>query len=206
MLKLNFIRPQKYTYLVEGKDLYDSFNLVAKGQVDPWLDTTGVKTNGLQETASVGTLTATEKHKVYSSPAKRARQTAELITLDYEVLPELAEIKFTMEEIMSKQQFLSLSEVSRVNDLRRAFFERLIASELSESFAEVLARVDRLIELIRQDTPSAAYICSHSFFMKVAEIYLQYPEVRHKPSSLFDYYDPAELAYNFAGGFSISLE
>ena len=90
-----FLRSAPYDYLIEGFDLYDSFDLVARKKADPDINPTTIRIR-------------IPNVSVFCAPDKRCFSTAKLICNEPKRLGLLSEIGYSMAEIMPKSEFFGI--------------------------------------------------------------------------------------------------
>ena len=191
---ITFMRAAPYQVIRGNDSLYESFDAMARGVFDPRLV---VKT--LSKPA-VGYA------RVMASDTKRAQQTARLMRLSPAVTDQLREISFCMAELLTQEEFNSLNPATRVDYVRKLFFKKLVNDELSESFADVARRIQRVANVLLACLTGGQLVISHSFFMKVFEVAVQHPSVLDNPAKLLGYYDGSNRAYDYLHGFVVKQD
>ncbi len=173
--KILFITPAPYNQELRGKSLYESFDLMAKGVFDPKIRVCAKEY--IEKVVNNNRLIRRSVGKIYVSTSRRSLETAEILKkvmgLKIEKIKStslLDEIGFKMEELISEKEFNGLG----VDLARKRFFERFLDSQLSESKESVVKRIKNLVGLLIRDIEEDEDIlcCSHSFFMKVIEVFL----------------------------------
>lgn len=191
------IRTAPYDYQIDGKNLYQSFNAVAKREIE-----VSIKPAARD---LLGTDLFFDIDSVYCSPRKRSIQTAKLITSHPKVFEELMEIGFKMEDFISEQNFYDKQGNPNVLVARKAFVKALIGSELKESYEEILRRIEFLLKLILEDKSDKVLIFSHGFFMKIIEAYIKDRSIQDNPKNLLKYFDGSSETFKFCEGFILEL-
>jgi hypothetical protein len=118
MRSIFFVRCAPYNYKVREFDLYDSFNLTAKGNIDPeiFANSSIFLKKNLPENIFKSDI-------IYCPPEKRTTQTAALIDKTKVcILDELKEISYIMENFISKADFYDLHGGPKVDAARQNGF------------------------------------------------------------------------------------
>lgn len=193
------IRTAPYTYQLPQLDLYESFDLIALHKADPLLLPFDRKTKKkLQNIISVSA-------DVWCAPDTRSIQTAKYMEAKPMVHNQLAEIGYSMSEIISRTAFYDNQGKPKVDSARRSFFSQLVSNRLTESYTQVIKRIEELMDIIQRNNTNLVCI-SHSFFMKVLETYIRDKKIKNDPHLLLSYYDGSTKAYDFLSGFIIRKE
>jgi broad specificity phosphatase PhoE len=144
---------------------------------------------------------------VYCSTLNRARQTATIISKSQKVnkiqkLPELNEILFSLESLLTGRDY----EKYGSDLVRQRFIDAFIKDELMESRSSVKARMERLLSKLEK-LPNGNYLLiSHSFFMKLLQIFLKHNDLFDNPKLLRDNFDYRKKTFNFGEGFNFTLK
>ena len=141
---------------------------------------------------------------VFSSPHKRARQTAKKYfqVKDIEILEDLREIRFDMHTLLSKKEYQS----KKSNFVRKRFIEAFISDELEESRDNIKTRLDFVINKLKKLEPANYLVISHSFFLKILECYLVEKDLFKNPMLFKKYFDPKCRTYDFGSGFDAVID
>jgi len=110
-----FMRVAPYANALPQKNMYQVFDLMAQGKYDP-----AIKPGPISLPPGVSHV-----HRCFVSPSKRAHGTALSLSLKATKLAALAEIEFSMFQIMPEEEFYALPEETRVNQARQVFFTKL---------------------------------------------------------------------------------
>ena len=199
MKKAFFIRSAPYDYLVEGLDLFDSFEAVIQKKYNPPLLETGKKT--LKENVPNEVFNT---KIVYSSSEKRCIDTGKLITKNVITLPLLSEIEYSMYDFIDKENFYKEGKPD-VNKARKAFVNGLINNKLQEKYIHVINRIEELMKFIlNNDKDNAVYI-SHGFFLKVIEAYIRDKSIKDNTKRLLEYFDGSHETFKFCEGYQVEI-
>jgi len=190
------LRTSPYIYLIPKKDLYTSFDLVALEAVEPKIKIEAERF--LKDKVKLGF----KPDLVYCSTRKRSRQTAELVVEVPRETRDLNEIRFSMKDFITRDEFYSFKEAERLDQARRRFVRALINDRLKESFRAVISRAEKIIELIKKMKVNGVFF-SHGFFMKVVEGLIKDPLIKQKPRRLLKYFDGPRETFYFNEGFRL---
>jgi broad specificity phosphatase PhoE len=135
--------------------------------------------------------------KVFCSPALRAKESVE----SKMVLEELDEVGFALRKMVTRREFEKYGSVI----VRQRFLDGFVKDTLSEKRKEIKFRMDTLINKIRKLPAGRYLLISHSFFMKILEVYLQEKDLFEKPEKLSGYLNPRIRTYNFGEGFEFEI-
>ena len=188
---ITFMRSAPYQVTRDNDSLYASFDAMARGRFDP----------GLLK-APTQTLNVRYDHVIVSD-TNRAKYTAERMGLTYVVDKKLAEISFSMVELIAERDFNRLGPETRVDLVRKLFFKKFVNDELDETYAQVVKRIRSVARSLVASPSRQQLVISHSFFMKVFEIACKDPAVLEKPIKLLSYYDGSVRAYGYQEGFNV---
>lgn len=195
MKNIMIIRSLPYTYRINGLDLYDSFDAVARREVDPHISPP--TTESLARLKSV-----TEKSDlVYISDTCRSRETASFLSKSFTITPLLNEIQYSMHDFIEKDVFVTMSE--NVTYARKSFFRAYINNKLREEHKAIISRIDQIFEMIDREDAENVLLISHGFFIKLVEAYVRLPGFRFDPRQLLSLYDGSVPTYPFSGGIQI---
>jgi hypothetical protein len=144
---------------------------------------------------------------ILSSPLQRAKDTAEALAeelhiADIAYLAELSEIPFDMKQMLSNDEYERFGS----NLVRERFIEAFFSDTLSEKRNTLQKRIKKLIANLSR-LPNGNYvIVSHSFFLKLVQIYLTVGDlIFEQPKLVEEYIDPTEKTFDNGKGFDFSL-
>lgn len=189
-MKVKFLRPAPYNYILPQKGLYDSYNAVAKGQADTMVNIADIP---------LAIRVFAKDALVIASPASRTKLTAEALSSDFVVHDDAAEIGYTMEQLMPSGEFAKFSESVATTMARKRYFPALFADKLVESHESALARVVALLKFATAQDKNVVVI-SHGFFMKLVEVAVLDPNAVADIKLFQKHYDGAKPAYDFLNG------
>lgn len=202
MKKIYILRSAPYDYLVKGKTLYESFDLVAQGKFSPKVN----KEVGKQ------LLVPTFKQKnpndifVICSRQKRSIETAQFIANKIQTTNLLIEVGYKMDDFISKKSFYSKNGKPDVDKARRNFVSALIRNKLQEKYNSVINRIEKIFEIIRNTDEKYVVLISHGFFMKIIEAYIKDAEIKNSPKKLLKYFSGRHETFHFCEGFVLGEE
>lgn len=180
----------------ETMSRYQGYCLIAKNEVDPPIVKEAVDINF---------------HKValpiFHSPAKRGLETAQKIsqilgTGRLVALNGLKEVCFSLEEMMSEKEFGQAGS----NLVRQIFCDFFIADRLLETRLSIKKRLDKLLDYFRKLPEGEYLVISHSFLMKLLQIYLKENSLFDKPELIIKYFDCQNKTFQFGEGFEFELQ
>jgi hypothetical protein len=192
------IRPASYSYLLDGKDLYDSFDAVATNTIDVGI-TPEAKPCNPPLTSPVGGTS------ILCANDRRSFQTASLLTKYPLKLDLLHEIRYEMSQVMSKTAFFGTGDKPDIIKARRSFAEALAKNRLTEKYPDVVNRAINLLNHVRDLDGEAAVLVSHGFFIKFVEIYLRRNAISHDAGLFLKYFNEDSSMFGFCEGFSARL-
>lgn len=195
------IRTAPYDYQLEGMNLYQSFNAVAKREIE-----VSVKPAAGDYFKEILPTEIFNANSTYCSPRKRSIQTASFISPNPEILEELIEVRFKMEDFIVEEDFFGKLGNPNIRKARKTFVEALVSSRLEESYPEVLQRIESLLKIILQGKSGKIVVFSHGFFMKIVEAYIRDKSIKNYPKDLLKYFDGDSEAFKFCEGFILELE
>ena len=188
-----------------GYDLYDSLDLVTRGERSALLDT-GAR--DYLATVRVPFPFEAVTH-IYSAPRGQTFETAQLFVssglmsrAQHFSLEELSNIKYSFSSLISKQRFLSLPYDNAMAEARRAFVTQLFREHLSITQAELMLRFQKIIELANH--PGNHLFIGHAFPMRLFEVWLTNPDCYKDEASLVEAFNPTRRPYEPLSGFSLS--
>lgn len=199
-----FITSAPIRYSILNYDLYDSFDLVSKGIVPAPLAPEVIKT-----IKSFPFCFDTKYiEKIYTAEKGQTLETAKLlhshIFKKAKILPIylLNGVRFSMKQLISKREFNDLPFELALKKTRRNFIINLYKGKLIESFQSVNNRINQLLVLLEKE--GAGTICiSHSFYMKLVEIYISDVNNFKDQKKLMIAFDPEKKPYKPLTGFRL---
>lgn len=200
MRQITFIRTAPYSYLIEGLNLYNSFDYVAQSKHDVSISSASADLITHLRCNLVG------KQKVYCSPRKRSIQTAKLISGKINIVDELVEIRFNMSDFITERNFFNHKGEPRVRHARKLFVSALISNKLEEKYIDVLQRVKSILNTITDDTSKKITFVTHGFIMKVIEAYIRDPSIQNNPAKLRKYFTGNSETFKFCEGYTVDYK
>ncbi|MEK7564017.1 MAG: hypothetical protein AAB510_00395 [Patescibacteria group bacterium] len=197
--------PIKYAF--DGLDTYDAFDLVSQG----------IKEAPLSENV----LEIIKNHK-FSFPLKGIKiiftaekgQTVETAKLfiDSGITPNakivrtylLNGINFSMRNLISKEKFVSMPQGQALSLAREAFVIELYKNNLEESLGSIISQMNSLLSLLKDQKGSVLCI-SHSFYIKLFEIYIKDRSRFLDVEILIDSFNPEHKPYEPLSGFILEI-
>lgn len=195
MKKIQFRKVLKYDPTIEGTyTLYQGYSKSVKHETDPEIIS-------IQHTKL--------KYKpdcILSSPLLRARKTAEVFATEYGISEiilhnDLIEIPFNLNKLVSETEFIQKGSTW----VRKRFIESFISNSLEEKHASINKRIDNVLTMLYHSSESRFLLISHSFYMKIFEAYLEYPELFKNPELIRNKFDFKRKTYSFGEGFIFQL-
>ncbi len=196
--RVYFLRSASYDYKIDGKNLYQSFDLVARRIIDPPLD----MTHGPHVPKQLHQLNVT----AFCSPSKRSAQTATLVTTKVSVLSDLLEVKYKMANFISEKDFYDQQGRPQVRKAREAFVQALIQNQLEESYQLVIQRIESMLKTISKENSSNIIVFSHGFLLKIIEAYAKDKSIKTHPPHLIKYFDGSVETFKFCEGFLLRVK
>ena len=197
--RIYFLRTAPYDYLLQGKNLYESFNMVAQGDVGVVLRPGAKKT--FLSSVPAETL---KVQSVFSSPRNSLPLTAKFISKKPILLDELVEIGYKMEDFITQGEFFKAG-IPNVNLARTRFVDALIANQLQEDYSHIFERIDHLLKIIGQDDSQDIAVITHGFILKVIESYAHSSKVKTDPTLIKKYFSGDTEGFKFCEGFIAEL-
>jgi broad specificity phosphatase PhoE len=144
---------------------------------------------------------------VYCSTLNRAVMTAKIISKKHEInkvqkLSELNEVLFDLKSLLTNGEY----EKYGSDLVRQRFTEAFIKNELLESRQSIKARMVRLLSKLEKLPDGNYLLMSHSFFMKLLQIFLKHNDLFDNPKLLEDNFDYRKKTFNFGEGFNFTLK
>mgnify|MGYP003971447203 CR=1 FL=1 len=142
---------------------------------------------------------------IFCSSLKRGIDSASYVCmktgLTKVVLPELNEINFSLEDLLSEEEYLEQG-----SDLvRKRFVEYFVEDKFKEKRGSIQDRTHNLLARFNVLPEGRHLAISHSFFMKIFEAYSKEPTLFEEPELLANYLDPFKKIYMFGQGFELKL-
>lgn len=189
-----------YNYELSGMDLYDSFNALAAGSI---------KAKLRRDSRKVFDDSFPRRYRdcdlILSAEDERCVETAKLVGRPYKLLSDLREIGYKMEDFITKADFYDSRGRPRVGEARKLFVEALIDGRLSEGLGEAVGRIEAVMKTLREERFGKATVVTHSFFLKLVEVYLKDAAVKNDPSVIARHVKGKGEFYKFFGGFEVNL-
>ncbi len=197
MKKIIFLRTAPYDYLIKGLNLCESFDAVAKKEIDvPLRDDARIIFENNFPKGIYG--------EVFCSPRLRSKQTARFLTKNPKSLAFLSEVSYSMGDFITQKVFFDKYNVPNLTRTRVAFVNALIKNKLQESYLEVILRVKKVLEKAISSDYDQIFI-SHGFFLKIIEAYIKDPSIEYIPSNLLKYFDGKKETFHFCEGFNAKI-
>lgn len=196
MKKIYILKTAPYSYKIDGLSLYDSFSLVGEKKLDPSIkiEKFEIFKKNISEYIDTSQI-------IFCSNLKRSIQSAQMFKKKIIILGILREIDFSMIQIMDAHNFKE--DPKSIMTARRNFVNGLINNQLTESFIDVIRRIEKLLLYLQTRDEMEIIIFSHGFFMKILEAFLRNKELKNKPKILSKYFDGSRETFNFGEGFLI---
>lgn len=189
--KVYLMRSAPYEYMVPGMNLYQSFDVIGKGEYEVEIDEPQLAHFAQKIPPQL------KNGVVLSSPRLRSVQTALLLTPRPVVAEELREVGYSMIEFISESEFFNADGSPNVTKARKAFVHALIEDRLSEKFAELIERIEKILARVVQMPNKKVVMISHGFFMKIFEAYMLDAEIKKEPRRLLKYFSGEKEAFHF---------
>lgn len=202
--QIYILKTAKYSPLISGLSKYDSFDLVTTGQFSP-----SIVATAKEILSEIDKKVVLEADFIFHSQALRTKQTATNIkdqlapNAKLFETPNLNEVFFSLKSLISKD----LYEKEGSNAVRRIFIDDFIKDQTIEKREMLRGRIDDLFTLLRSKKyQNKKTVCvSHSFFMKIIEVYLINPNLFEDPSLLAKQFNPLKRTFDFCQGFPFLL-
>lgn len=202
MTKIFVLRSAPYDYLIKGKTLYESFDLVAQGKFSPKVN----NEVGKQLLAPTFKQRSPNDIFVICSRRKRSIETAQIITKKIRATNLLVEVDYKMGDFISQTSFYGTRSKPNVDKARRSFVNALVQDRLQEKYNSVLNRIEKIFEVISSTDKKYIVLISHGFFMKIIEAYIKDPEIKYNPKKLLKYFSGRTETFHFCEGFVLVEE
>jgi Histidine phosphatase superfamily (branch 1) len=180
----------------DGLDRYDGYEEITTKRFDPPIVATD-ETVVLPEGVAA----------IVSSDALRAKQTVDLYTksiaLPTSFSPLFTEVTFSLKKRVTKDEYQEYGS----NLVRERFIQAFVSDALDESREELKLRIRSCLTVIEEQKAHDLLVISHSFFMKILEIYVKTDAMLFDQPELFaEHVDPTKKLYNFNTGFDFEIE
>lgn len=195
-----FLRTAPYNYQLDNYDIYDSFDLVASREANVSIIHPVINFIRPQLWSEIKNIKT-----IFCSPIKRSKQTAKLVGENYKTIPELYEVKYSMKQFITKKDFYKHDKLN-VTNARESFVKSLMEDNLTESYSEVIKRVEKLLLLINEVKEEKVLVFSHGFFLKIIEAYIRDESISNDPQKLLLYFDGKHETFKFGEGFVVTKE
>lgn len=196
MKKIIFLRPAPYSDFILNNDLITSFNLNGLQLNDPVLDTDFKKTIRKIKKIKV----KFNIKNIFTSPANRCKQTAELFNLPFEIKSELREIKFSVLNLTKKKD-----KNLDVNKLREDLVKSIVENKNREKMSLLLKRIKFFCKELKNLNGNSVFI-SHAFLMKFTEIFLISKKNVKNNIIFLKNYNWKIKPYEFLDGFCVTID
>ena len=140
---------------------------------------------------------------VYCSSLKRGVMTLKNYFQLQDIIPldELREVRFHLDSLLTNEEYEEFG-----SDLvRERFLLAFIADSLDEKREEIKNRVLSLIERLSKLSEGSYLVVSHSFFLKILEVYFKDKSLFDNPEILKDHFDPKKKMFEFGQGFDVLI-
>lgn len=143
---------------------------------------------------------------IYCSSLKRGQETAACfgkkmgVTKIFQT-PHLNEVLFDLKNLVSEEEYRSLGS----NLVRKQFIQAFIEDRLLESRSNLEKRINFLFEDLNKLKGGNYLLISHSFFMKILQVYLKDGQLFNHPEILKVNFDYQQKTFEFGEGFEFNL-
>jgi len=205
MTKVSILKTAKYNPIQDNLSKYESLDLITKGEYSP-----PITADFHEIVLAVDKEAVSDADFILHSPSLRAAQTAQIIkeTLGPKAVlletPYLSEVKFSLKDLVLQKEY----EEQGSNLVRKRFIESFMANDKKiESRELLLSRINGLFDLLKShEYQEKRIVCiSHSFFMKILQIFLKEPTLFENPTLLSKYFDWQKRTFEFCQGFYINV-
>lgn len=203
-LTKQFITSAPIDYIIPPYDMYDSFDLVSRGELNAPLSSLAEKI--VKEYNFPFTIK--DVKKIYCAHSGQTRDTAQLITQhrapEATIVPiaELQNIIFSMHDLVPKETFLKMPPAQALNMARREFIIRITTNSLQESVTELQLRMDHLIKIAINSNEFCLYI-GHSFFLRLLQLHMRDPNIISHQDRLLTQFQPDRKPFDPLEGFAL---
>lgn len=202
MKKIIFIRTSPYNYKLPNKSLYKSLDEIGLQKSQPHI----LKPNKKTEKVVISILKRYKPSQVFCSEFIRSQETAKLFSKKISIVSDLNEIKFSMDNFSSKEEFPTDEfDYRKINETRFRFSQALIHDQLQENQKSIRKRIINLEKYIINCPDRQNILCiSHGFIMKLFEnFFLTGKKDINFLVSLYNWKNPT---FDFLGGFIVSYK
>jgi hypothetical protein len=192
MKRITIRKTFRYDPTVNGKySKYDGYYLIGKQEVDPEI------------VAAPQLKKFNETQVVFCSKLKRGIETALKISKDKNVivLPELNEVRFDLGTLVNINEYDKYGSYL----VRKRFINAFIENNLLETREDIEIRIEKLFKLLKNFPDGNYLMISHSFIMKILQIYIKDRNLFKKPEMIRKYFDVNNRTYEFGTGFEFNL-
>lgn len=138
---------------------------------------------------------------IYSSTLQRGQDTARLFGKNVKLIKELNEIKFYLKNLLSEEEY----NIYGSNLVRERFIESFISDSLITKRVDIKKEIDNLLYLFQKLPDGTHLAISHSFKMKIMEIYIHHKNLFNNPTIIRNYFNTHKKTYNFGEGYNITF-
>lgn len=195
MTHIYFRKILKYDPTINGKySKYVGYSKITSQEIDPGIEFP------IEHSLNIP---PSLEPTVFSSKLLRSVQTVNQYFNEKEIiyLKELNEIQFELTSLLSKKEY----EEEGSNLVRQRFIEAFIEDNLVEKRRETQARMDQLIKNFSSLKSGNYLVVSHSFFMKLLDIYLKNRNLFQQPTIIRKHFDFREKTFEFGEGFDFLI-
>lgn len=144
---------------------------------------------------------------IFTSPLKRAEETAGSISKKLKlnsivIVKELSEVLFDLQNLVSKDEYEKFGSAL----VRKRFIEAFISDELEESRGKLEKRIKKLLKKIERLPDGNYLLISHSFFMKILQVYLKENKLFLEPEILRKEFNYRKKTFDFGKGFDFQMK
>lgn len=206
--QVHFITSAPIEDFLRGYDIYDSFDLVSRGErVAHLVPGAAELVRSFKFDFPIKNITT-----IFTAPMGQTRATAELLISTgltpyarVTLLDDLVGVRFSMPSLISKTEFVSLPFGEALAKARREFVIKLYHNELLDSIDSVRKRILGLIQHLSTAEGEVLCIC-HSFFLKLVEISIYQPLAWENLDKLLLAFGTPKRPFNFFTGFDFRVK
>lgn len=189
-------------------DVYNSYDLVSKG-----VEVADLTPQASQIIKEKDFNYNIKKAKVIcSAPLGQTLETAKLInsihlkgTAKLFKTDLLNGVKFSMQHLISKEDFLNSDYEKVIIKTRQSFIENLFDNNLIESKNEIVSRIENLLIYLRHLEDEIILCIGHAFHLKLLFIFLNNPSIFDDKELLTKWFKPQHKPFGFLDGFLFKL-
>ena len=207
MTKVYILKTAKYDPIKDNLSKYECLDLVARGEYSP-----SIVVGNQEIITAVDRLAVKDADFIFHSPSLRTRGTAEAIrqTLSPNAIlietPFLAEVYFSLKDLVTQEEY----EREGSNLVRKRFIELFVNNcndKTLEPRRSIQKRIVDFLALLRSGKYQNEKLVavSHSFFMKVLQIYLRELTLFENPALLSKHFNWQKRTFEFCQGFSFEI-